>query len=141
MEQDYPADETGLGIKSDPIIQRILAQLPRQSRDSFTEDQLLALKTAFGARRWFKHPLDLRGSVSLWRLRIYYVILAGAEKRSLSYREKRRARMANLLLAGAVLGISVVGGLMVLYLVKSALGVDLIPGWSLGLWEWFHATW
>ena len=28
-------------------------------------------------------------------------------------------------------------GLLILYLVKSALGIDLVPGFSLGTWGWF----
>ena len=30
-------------------------------------------------------------------------------------------------------------GLLLLYLIKSALGIDLIPGFSLGIWGWFKA--
>ena len=130
------ADETLENIRTDPIVQRILDQLPRESRDSFTDEQLLALKTGFGARRWFKHPLDLRGSVKLWRWRFYYVILAGAEKRSLSPGEVRLARISNLIVAGALVGITLFTGLIGLYLLKSAMGIDLIPGYHFGLWDW-----
>lgn len=113
------AGETLENIRTDPIVQRILDQLPRESRDSFTDEQLLALKTAFGARRWFKHPLDLRGSVKLWRWRFYYVILSGAEKRSLTPREVRLARISNLIVGGALVGLTLFTGLIGLYLLKS----------------------
>ncbi|HBF73484.1 MAG TPA: 3-phosphoshikimate 1-carboxyvinyltransferase, partial [Alteromonas australica] len=33
--------------------------------------------------------------------------------------------------------VSILLGLIVLYLIKSALGINLIDGWSLGLWGWF----
>ena len=29
---------------------------------------------------------------------------------------------------------------LVLYLVKSALGIDLVPGFSLGVWGWFKGV-
>ena len=29
-------------------------------------------------------------------------------------------------------------GILVLYLIKSALGIDLIPGFSFGVWDWFN---
>lgn len=32
---------------------------------------------------------------------------------------------------------SVLTGLLLLYLLKSALGIDLVPGFSLGIWGWF----
>jgi hypothetical protein len=133
-----PPDQSIGSIQNDPIVRRILEQLPRQSRDSFTDEQLLAMKTAFGARRWFKHPLDLRGSVKLWRWRFYYVILAGSEKRSLTPRERRLARLSNLAVAAGLAGLTLVTGLIGLYLLKSALGIDLMPGFSLGVWSWFQ---
>lgn len=52
-------------------------------------------------------------------------------------REKQPARWA---LAGAtavLLTISTLLGLLVLYLLKSAAGIDLFPGFSLGIWGWF----
>jgi len=33
--------------------------------------------------------------------------------------------------------VSAAVGILVLYLVKSALGIDLIPGYSCGVWDWF----
>jgi hypothetical protein len=34
--------------------------------------------------------------------------------------------------------VSAAVGIVVLYLVKSALGIDLIPGFSFGVWGWWH---
>ena len=34
--------------------------------------------------------------------------------------------------------VSAAVGIVVLYLVKSALGIDLIPGFSFGVWGWFQ---
>jgi hypothetical protein len=31
-------------------------------------------------------------------------------------------------------------GLVIIYLIKSALGIDLLEGFSLGLWGWFNET-
>jgi len=36
------------------------------------------------------------------------------------------------------LAFSVLLGLAVIYLIKSALGIDLVPGYHLGLWHWFQ---
>jgi hypothetical protein len=32
-------------------------------------------------------------------------------------------------------------GILVLYLVKSALGINLIEGFSFGIWDWFKGLW
>jgi hypothetical protein len=37
-----------------------------------------------------------------------------------------------------VLTVGTVLGVLILYLVKSALGIDLIPGFSFGVWGWFQ---
>ncbi|MDY6904290.1 MAG: 3-phosphoshikimate 1-carboxyvinyltransferase [Thermodesulfobacteriota bacterium] len=126
-------------IYQDPIVQRILQQIPEESRESFTPDQLTAMKVAFGARRWFKHPLDLRGSVRFWRWHFYYVILAGRERRTLTPEERILARMANVIVGLAIVLMILFSGFMTLYLVKSALGINILPDFSLGLWEWFNA--
>ncbi|MCV6609317.1 MAG: hypothetical protein OIF55_00955 [Amphritea sp.] len=44
----------------------LFQRLPEDIQDSFTQEQLDALKVAFGARRWGKHPVDIRGTLSIW---------------------------------------------------------------------------
>lgn len=111
-------------------------RLPKQMCDSFTDEQLQALKLAFGARRWGRHPVDLRGTVSVWRSRYYFVFLLGWNKRALSRSEESLSRFGKSLLILFFLAFSVLAGLVLLYLVKSALGIDLFPNYSLGLWGW-----
>jgi len=131
------SEQNQTDIYQDPIIKRILQQIPRKSRDSFTPDQLTALKVSFGARRWFTHPLDIRGSVKLWRWRFYYVILAGRERRTLTPEEQSLARVANFTVALVIILMILFSGLLALYLMKSALGINLFPDFSLGIWDWF----
>lgn len=124
-------------ITGDPFIQDLLQRLPRSDRDSFSAAQLLALKVALAGRRWGRHALDVRGALSFWRWRYYYVVVLGRERRQLSRRQEDLSRTVKALLLLTFLIFSVLLGLIVLYLVKSALGIDLIPGHSLGLWSWF----
>jgi hypothetical protein len=44
-----------------------------------------------------------------------------------------------IFLSGFLL-ISALVGIFVLYILKSALGVDLIPGFSFGVWDWFQGA-
>jgi len=114
----------------------LLGRLPPELRDSFTPEQLEGLVKALGGD-WRRHPVDLRGSVGVWRWRYYYVFIAGRERRELSRLEQEMAVVTKAVVLLGFLTFSVLSGLLVLYLVKSALGIDLIPGFSLGLWTWF----
>jgi hypothetical protein len=86
---------------------------------------------------WGAHALDARWTLKWWRWQYYFVFLAGRNRRVLTDREQRIQRLA---MAGALtvfLLFATAVGVLVLYLVKSALGIDLIPGYSFGVWDWF----
>lgn len=125
---------------NDPVIKALLDKVPASVRDSFTEEQLLGLKVALGARKWGRHALDVRGVLRLGRFRYYYVLLAGRERRELSRQEKKMRRMVLAAASAIFLTVSTLFGLLILYLIKSALGINLIPGFSLGIWDWFKTT-
>jgi len=125
--------------KGDWFEQGLLQRVPSNIRSSFSEEQLSALKVAFGARKWGKHPVDLRGTASIWHWRYYFVFLMGRNKRSLSDREKRLSLMLKATLMTAFIVISTLLGLLVIYLIKSAADIDIFPGFSLGIWGWFKA--
>jgi len=85
------------------------------------------------------HSIDVRPTLKLpflpWSF--YLVFLMGRNRRALSSQEKYMAAL--LLLAftiSMILGLSLLG-LLVIYLIKSALGIDLFEGHSLGIWDWF----
>lgn len=122
----------------------LLRRVPENIRDSFSTEQLSALKVAFGTRnKWGQHPIDLRGSFSIWRWRYYFVVLAGRNKRLLTAREKRISLMVKTTLVLTFLKFltfSTLMGLLVLYLIKSAMGIDILPGFSLNIWGWFKGT-
>ena len=127
-------------IHQDPVITRLLEKMPNKVASSFNEEQLSHLRNAIGAREWGKHKLDVRGTVKFFKWRYYYVILAGRNRRSLSEKEVRVARVLTASIIAAFITFAVLLGLIVIYLIKSALGINLIDGWSLGLWTWFKAN-
>jgi len=123
----------------DPFLERFFSRIPREVAASFTDDQLLAVKQAFAAHGEAGHSIDLRLSFPLLFSRWYLVLILGPERRSRARRRSDRdayplATLGNalaallllLLLAGALLG--------ALYIAKSALGIDLLPNFSFGLW-------
>lgn len=130
----------GSDIQQDSFVEGLKERLPTDLKDSFTDEQLEALKVAFGARKWGRHRLDLRGTVSIWRWRYYFVLLLGRNRRDLSRVQQELSRLAKATVIGVFLLFSLLLGLVFLYLVKSALGINLLPNFSLGLWDWFNAS-
>lgn len=130
----YPSE-----LQQDPFVIGLKERLPDDLKDSFTPEQLAALKVAFGARHWGRHKVDLRGTLRLGRWRYYFVFLAGRNRRDLSRLEKDLSRGAKALVLSLLLLCLLLLGLGVLYLIKSALNIDLFPDFSLGLWDWFRS--
>jgi len=125
--------------REDWFTEGLRERIPTDVRDSFTPDQLDALKVAFGARRWGKHPVDLRGTFSLWSWRYYFVILIGRNARSLSRGERALSRVASACLIALLSLFVLLAVLGLFYVLKSALGIDIMPNASLGLWDWLRA--
>ncbi|NQD79280.1 3-phosphoshikimate 1-carboxyvinyltransferase [Pseudomonas sp. CrR14] len=125
--------------EQDAFVKGLKERLPDDLRDSFSNEQLSALKVAFGARQWGRHPVDMRGTLKLWRWRYYFVLLAGRNQRDLSRAQQELSLTAKALGVSVFLMISLLVGLLFLYLIKSALGINLFSGYSLGLWDWFKS--
>jgi len=128
---------------NDPALQSILDRMPKEVADSFTEEQLSHLHSALGARSWKKHSLDIRSTfpVPFIKRRIYFVLLMGRNRRELTRREKRISAITFALIIMAFIGISTFFGLMVLYLIKWKLGIDLFPDSNFALGHWFWDLW
>ena len=65
-----------------PTFEQLLAEIDPKVANTFTVEQLEAIKSGFASRRWTRHPLDIRVSVPIPKLRFYLVLLAGSERRS-----------------------------------------------------------
>jgi hypothetical protein len=114
-----------------------MERLPASVRESFTEEQLSGLKVALAARRWGEHAIDWRGTLRWFRYRYYFVFLLGRNRRSLTRGEQQVGLLVQAIGTLLFLGFSTLLGLLALYLAKSAAGIDLFPGFSLGIWGWF----
>jgi len=125
-------------LKKDGVILRLLSSMPSHVKDSFTEEQLAYLKLALGSRHWEEHSIDLRGTFKPWRTRYYYVLLLGQNHRDASRWQKQLSGLVTTLLFSLFIVFSILFGLLILYLIKSALGINLFKGFSLGIWDWFE---
>lgn len=124
-------------LKSDPAVRSLLNRMPNDVQDSFTEEQLAHLKVAIGARQWGKHAVDCRGVIKFFKYRYYYVVLAGRNRRELSNKEKKIAAVSQAITVSLFSFIVSSILLLVVYLVKSALGIDIFSNYSFGVWSWF----
>jgi len=126
-------------IREEPNIQHMLERMPKKVADSFNEEQLSYLNTALAGRRWGNHKVDVRGTISFLKSRYYFVLLAGKDKRDLSRIESRIGRIAMAVAVTTFFSISLLLGLVLLYILKSWLGINLFEGYSLGLWDWLKS--
>ncbi|RVU37581.1 3-phosphoshikimate 1-carboxyvinyltransferase [Rheinheimera riviphila] len=113
--------------------------MPADIGESFTEQQLSHLRVALGARQWGKHQLDLRGTLRIFHWRYYYVVVAGRNLRDGARSQQQFSKLMLAVIISMLLVVSAGLGVLLLYLVKSAFGIDLFDGFSLGIWSWFKA--
>ena len=124
-------------LQNDPAIRSLLERMPKNIQTTFTDEQLAHLKIAIGARQWGNHAVDCRGVVKLFKYRYYYVFLAGRNRRELSVKEQKIARFTQAIILSLAATFTILLTLLVLYLIKSALGIDILEGYSFGVWGWF----
>ena len=126
-------------IRDEQTIKGLLDKMPPHVAESFNDEQLTHLFTILGARSWGQHSIDLRGTfkIPFYKWRFYYVFLTGKNHRNLSRKEKEMSLLSSAIVIGLFIFISSCVGLLVLYLIKSALGIDIFPNYSLGVWTWF----
>jgi hypothetical protein len=127
-------------LKSEKGMHKLLGKMPLEVQDSFTEEQLSYLKIAISARSWGKHAIDVRSTLKFFSYRYYYVFVAGRNRRELSDRERRIGLLIQATILAIFLTFSVLLGILVLYLLKSAAGIDIFPNFSFGVWSWFKQS-
>jgi len=124
----------------DPFLERFFSRISRESAESFTDDQLLAIKQGFADQVGRVHSVDIRWSVPLMFQRYYMVFIAGPERRDHARRRRDKAgrggaKTINFTFMLVMLFLGLTSILGVLYLLKSALGINLLPDTSLGIWK------
>jgi hypothetical protein len=142
IEQEILLDQNAA---RDPFTSAFLRTMGADVVASLDDTQRRSLDKALRACRPFQHhAVDLRATVSLVFVRFYVVFLAGRDRRKKTkgVEHDRRARVSRMvdLAASLVVALFVAVVLLsvlalVLYLLKSALGIDLVPGKH--VWELF----
>lgn len=118
--------------REDPFTKAVLRQLGPELLASFTDDQRCRLERAlFACRPLQRHPVDIRGIISLFFWLFYYVLLRGRDRRRRTQQQelerwKQAGLVADLIFALSVILQVLAVVVVVLYLIKSALGIDLL---------------
>jgi hypothetical protein len=126
-------------LDKNTMVNQLLGKMDKPIADSFTYQQRKALQKVISTRDWQNHNVDFRPTLALpflpWNF--YIVFLFGINKRGLLPAERFMATTMFLLIL-FFFGLFVIGCVFViLYLVKSWLGIDIFPDSSLGLWDEF----
>ena len=130
-------------IKDEEAIKNLLKKMPESVAGSFNEEQLTHLFTIISTRSWANHSIDMRGTfkIPFYKWRFYYVFLAGKNSRELSRQEAGMSLIYKSIVITTLFILSTLLGLLVLYLIKSALGINILPNYSFGIWGWFKGLW
>jgi hypothetical protein len=127
----YPA----VRLAENPAAQRLLGRIPVQTLSTISGHQIDAIARAVESEP-STHLIDFRASVPLGFMQLYITVLIGRERR----RASRLAAEGQLhpvrivigyLLLLSLLVSAVLGFAVILYCIKSVLGIDLLPGHSL----------
>ena len=120
-------------------VNQLLSGMDNSVAESFTYKQRKALEKSITTQDWRKHNIDLRPTVAFpflpWSF--YIVFLVGVNRRGLSHGERCIAFSMFLMLIFVFGLLVVVCAFVIIYLLKSWLGIDLFPNESLGLWDEF----
>ncbi|WP_372873292.1 hypothetical protein [Shewanella sp.] len=127
--------------KADELRSKLLGKLPAKLADSYSDEQVEGIRILLGDRTWGRHSIDSRGTFSLpfVRWRYYWVLLLGKNRRAYTRTEKQLSLALFVICVLVFLLMSLLLGLLGLYLLKSMLGIDLFSETSLGIWDWFKS--
>lgn len=117
---------------TDAFTYHVYQSIDAEVRATLTPRQVHAIETAIRANKPYqKHPFDLRGVLPLFFIRLYFVILIGRDKRSPTRNKEAKRRKqtvlgSTLLSAYILLCMLIPVVFLLLYLFKSALGINLL---------------
>jgi hypothetical protein len=120
-------------------VNQLLSDMEKSVAESFTDTQRKALQKSINSQNWRKHKVDFRPTLAFpflpWSF--YIVFLVGINKRGLLPVERFIA-FTMFLLVIFILGLIIIScAFLLIYLLKSWLGIDLFPNESLGIWDEF----
>lgn len=122
-------------VRNKPNIQYLLKRSPSWAVDIFTEERLKQITLSLAGGRWGRHKLNIRRTVFVFTSRSYFVLLNEKNKRGTTLAQRTISKFSlSVLLLFVTLACSL-SGLLLLYILKSWLGINLFQNFSLGIWD------
>lgn len=123
---------------SDRVIKQFYHTLDSDIAESLNDEQKRAIEHAVKSMGLVaRHSIDIRETVPWFGKRFYFVLLCGKDHRK---QVRERSKLVHVMLTLLVL-VGLVSifllAMLALYLIKSALGIDIFKGFSFGIWDWF----
>ncbi|AYC17461.1 hypothetical protein DZA65_00547 [Dickeya dianthicola] len=120
------------------VIERFYEALDGKIDIELTSKQRLAVEQAvLSITTSSMHWVDVRKSFPFFSRRYYFVFLFGLDHRK---RPRKESTLFRILLTVLILFIGLsctLAALLTLYMIKSALGIDIFPHFHLGIWDWW----
>lgn len=124
-------------VDRDRFVTKLFSELPPGLGDSFSDEQLDALKSVLDRGEWGRHTVDIRRAFGFMRWRYYFVLLIGSNRRRSGRDSEGLPNSLELAFIVFFLLFSILTGLIIIYIVKVALGIDLLSSSEVGILGWF----
>jgi hypothetical protein len=122
---------------SERVVERFYASLDTEVEASLTLEQKRGIEQALvRATLSSRHSIDFRRSFPFLHRRYFVVFLFGRDLRKIS-RDSTLGRIFSTLAISIALLIGILSVLLMLYMFKSALGIDVFKNFHIGIWTWF----
>ncbi|GLT13395.1 hypothetical protein [Vibrio algivorus] len=133
MEQKYTEEQR-------QVISRVMRAIPQEVLDSFDSKQRDAIEMAVAVNNVRNdHYVDFRPVIGVGRWRYYAVFLLGKDRRKTSSRSSTLSMVLKSLFILASVFVLFSFAVLVMYLIKSALGIDIFQHFSFGVWDYFQS--
>ncbi len=120
------------------VIDRFYEVLDEQTQAQLSPEQKQEIENAIiSITLSSRHRIDIRKSFPFFGARYFLVFLLGRDLRKRLRKESAITRvvMTFLILSGVLFATLCV--LLTLYMIKSAVGIDLIHDYHVGIWDWW----
>ncbi|CEO41380.1 conserved hypothetical protein [Photobacterium kishitanii] len=122
------------------VIERVINSIPAEIVDSFNSEQRIAIEESIVINSYNNnHCVDFRPTIGIGRWRYYVVFLLGKDRRKASRHQSSITTIIKVLLVTFGLCFMFISAVLTLYLIKSALGIDIFKHFSFGIWDYFKA--
>jgi hypothetical protein len=120
------------------VIERFYASLDQEVETSLTPEQKRGIEQALiHTNLATRHRFDFRHSFPFLHRRYFVVFLFGRDLRKVSRESTLVGRIFTTLIITFAVLFCLLSVMLALYMLKSALGIDVFTNFHVGIWTWF----